>query len=159
MKLNPFRKPPPLRRRRRKKSHKWIDRAKAEVNRMPSLDNLEEDVVIKAAILCTAGNYVLRPGDFKLHGTEQAAVVLKIILDIQVLQKEYPHYLQYARWVAIKAGLELIEGKRHGYRKPADDDETALPPGMAPPPDMGRLMQEEWERHRSEYYKRRNLTQ
>jgi len=64
MKLFQFRKPVPPRRHRRKKSHKWLDRAKNEVSKMPSLVNLEENLMVKAAILCTAGHYSFTISDF-----------------------------------------------------------------------------------------------
>jgi hypothetical protein len=152
--INPFRKPPPPVRRRRKKSHKWIDRAKAEVARMPSLENLEEDIVVKAAILCTAGNYSLGLRDFKWQGIAQLSYLQDIIWSIEALQEHYPRYLQYARWVAIKAGVELVECNNKGYRKTADD-ETFLPPETMLPPDMGKLMQEEFERRYSRDSQRR----
>jgi hypothetical protein len=109
---------------------------------MPSLDSLEEDIVIKAAILCTAGHYSLKLSDFKWSTHEDAAFIQNIIWAIEALQKRYPRYLQYARWVAIKQGIDIIEGKRKGYIKNEDHDHTFISPGVAPPPDMGRLMQD-----------------
>jgi hypothetical protein len=68
------------------------------------------------------------PGDTK-RGVRSLSYLEDIIWDIEALQEQYPRYLQYARWVAIKAGVELVEGNNKGYRKPADD-ETYLPPEM-----------------------------
>src|SRR3972149_2118479 len=121
MKLFQYHKAPPPRRRRRNKSHKWIDKAKAEVAKMPSLSNLEEDVVIKAAILSTAGHYSLGLSDFKWVSQETAFLIQNIIWGIEALQKRYPGYLQYAKWVAINEAVALIEGKRKGYRKQPED--------------------------------------
>ncbi len=158
MKLFQFHKPPPPRRRRRKKSHKWIDRAKSEVKKMPSLSNLEEDIVIKAAILCTAGHYSFVLSDFQWSTPKEAAFLQNIIWAVDALRKKYPRYLQYARWVAIKQGVKIIEGKRKGYRKKEDPDHRFIAPEAAPPPDMGKLMQEEWDRHFSRYYESKRIS-
>jgi hypothetical protein len=154
MKLFQFHKPPPPRRRRRKKSHKWIDRAKAEVDKKPSPGNLEEDILVKAAILCTAGHYSLKLSDFKWSSPEDAAFEQNIIWAIEALQKQYPRYLQYARWVAIKRGIDLVEGARKGYRKNEDDAHRFIAQEGVPPPDIDKLMEEEWDRHWSGYRKR-----
>ncbi len=121
---------------------------------MPSLGNLEEDIVIKAAILCTAGHYSLQLSDFKLGSSEEVAFVQNVIWSIEALQKKFPRYLQYARWVAIKQAVGLIEGRRKGYRKKKEDgDHGFVAPEVAPPPAIGKLMQEEWDRHFSRYRK------
>jgi hypothetical protein len=153
MKLFQFSKPVQPRRRRKKKSHKWIDKAKAEVKKMPSLGNLEEDILVKAAILCTAGHYSLKLTDFKWETPEEAAFVQNMIWVIEALQKKYPHYLQYARWVAIKRAIDLIEGLRKGYRKNEDADHRFVAQEVVPPPDIGKVMEEEWDRHWSGYRK------
>lgn len=120
---------------------------------MPSLVNLEEDIVIKAAILCTAGHYSLNLSDFKLESPKKFFTVQHIIWAIEALQKKYPRYLQYAKWVAIKQAVDLIEDKRRGYRKKDDPNRRFTAPEMSPPPDMGKLMQEEWDRRFGRYYK------
>jgi hypothetical protein len=150
-KLFQFHKPPPTRRRRRKKSNKWIDRAKKEASMMPSLDNLEENLLVKAAILCSAGHYSFYYTDFKWDSAEDAFFVQNMIWAIEVLEKKYPRYLQYARWVAIKQAIDLIEGKHKIYQKKQNMDHYFTVPEEVPPPDMEGLMQEEWERHISRY--------
>jgi hypothetical protein len=118
---------------------------------MPSLDNLEEDIVIKAAILCTAGQYSIQLSDFKWSTIDDAWARENIIWAIEALQKQYPRYLQYARWVAIREGVNLIEGKRKGYRKAQDPGHRFTAHEEVPRPNMGKLMQEEWDRHFSRY--------
>jgi hypothetical protein len=158
MNIFQFHKPAPTPRRRRKKSHKWIERAKAEVERMPSLANLEEDIVIKAAILCSAGHYSLKLNDFKWKTIEEAAFVQNIIWAIEALQQKYPRYLQYARYVAVKQGIELTERKRKLNRWSVIEDRRNTAPEMVPPPEMGKLMQEERDRHFAGYRKRAEMS-
>ena len=125
---------------------------------MPSLSNLEEDILVKAAILCTAGHYSLQLTDFRWDSPEEAAFVQNMIWVIEALQKKYPRYLQYARWVAIKQGIDIIEGRRKGYRKKEDPDRRFIAPEVAPPPDMGKLMQEEWDRRFSRRYESKRMS-
>jgi hypothetical protein len=161
MKLFQFQKTPPPRQRRRKISHKWVDRAKSEVSKMPSLANLEEDIVIKAAILSAAGHYSFKLDDFTWGSPEEAVLVQKIIWGVEALQENFPRYLQGAKWVAIKQAVDIIEGKKHkGYRKKKEEgDYGSVAPEAPPPPDMGQLMQEEWERYSSGYRKRVQVSQ
>jgi hypothetical protein len=144
MKLFQLSKPVQPRRRRKKKFHKWIDKAKTEVKKMPSLGNLEEDILVKAAILCTAGQYSLKLTDFRWKTPEEAAFVQNMIWVIEALQRQYPRYLQYAKWVAIKRAVDLIEGPRKGYRKNEDADHRFVAQEEAvPPPDIDKVMEEE----------------
>jgi len=151
MKLFQFRKPVARRRHRRKKSHKWLARAKNEVRKMPSLVNLEENLMVKAAILCTAGHYSFTISDFQWDSFEDSFFIQNMIWSIEALKKKYPRYLQYAKWVAIKQALDLVENRRKKHQIKADNDHSFTAYESVPSPDMEALMQEEWERHVARY--------
>ena len=155
MRLFQFPKPPPQRRRRRKKSHKWIDKAKAEVKQMPSLANLEQDILVKAAILSAAGHYSLKLADFRCQSREDVLFVQNMIWVIEALQNRYPRYLQYAKWVAIKRAVDMIEGPGKRYRKDDDTEQMLSAQVVEPSPDIETLMEDEWDWHWSNYSKRK----
>ena len=122
---------------------------------MPSLNNLEEDIVIKAAILSTSGHYAFKLSDFRWRETEEAGFAQNVIWAIEALQGRYPGYLQYARWVAIKEAIGMLDRRRKGKKKTEENQPGFPRPDPAPRPEMGKLMQEEWDRHFAGYRYRR----
>jgi len=74
---------------------------------------------------------------------------------IEALQNRYPRYLQYAKWVAIKRAVDMIEGPGKRYRKDEDTNRGFLTQEVEPSPDIETLMEDEWDWHWSNYSKRK----
>jgi len=122
---------------------------------MPSLANLEQDILVKAAILSTAGHYSFGLTDFRCQSQDDVLFVQNMIWVIEALQNRYPRYLQYAKWVAIKRAVDMIEGPGKRYRKGQDTDRGLDTPEVEPSPDIEELMEDEWDLHWSNYSKRK----
>lgn len=114
---------------------------------MPSLAHLAEDPIVKAAILSKACHFTIGWKDLLTPEYDNFVDAVSVFWAIEELQKRYPRYLQYARWVAIKEGVELTEKKtnRKGARYRNNKDTESVMETV-PPPGMGRGMQEEWQK-------------
>jgi hypothetical protein len=156
MKWFQFKKSPQTHRRRRKKSHKWIDKVKSDAENMSYAGSFEENALVKAAILSTAGGYSFTREDFRLESTEDTVFLQNMLWVIEALQERYRDYLQYARWLAIKKGIEVIDNRQKGHQKADTKNSFTSQPGV-PSPNLEDLMGDEADRRLAGYRRRREV--
>ena len=149
----------PERRRRTKKSHKWLDQVKAEAESLSTLAEINDEPVIKAAILSKDNHFTITLEDFSDAKSVREVVYFQRILGmIEALQKQHSDYLNYAKRLAIQQGIEVIgaRGARHLSHDSAAEiyQEETVSNTRPAPPDIARLMQEETRRRFPKGYPR-----
>jgi len=149
----------PERRRRTKKSHKWLDQVKAEAESLSTLAGINDDPIIKAAIMSRDNHFTITLEDFsEAKSVREVVYFQRILWMIEALQKQHSDYLNYAKRLAIQQGIEVIgaRGVRHLSHDSAVEiyQEEANSNTRPVPPDIGRLMQEETRRRFPKGYPR-----
>ncbi len=119
MKILGFGKPEPKRRRRTKRSHKWLDYVKKEAESSPSLTQMVDDPLLKAAVLCRDNHFTLKITDFSADTMEGLAFIQYMISVIEAVRKENPPLLDDLKSQAIREGTKIVE--KHSRRRRSHD--------------------------------------
>ena len=89
------------RHRKTRKSRKWLNYVKKEAETPPTLTQMFDDPILKAAVLCRDNHFTLKISDFTTEYLEGMAFIHHMLSIIEVVRKENPPILDELQQDAV----------------------------------------------------------